>query len=410
MKSSFKKLPGSKIALEVTLDPAEFKQYYDAAEAEAFARVEIKGFRKGTAPRELAETALDKDKVFHAATEEAVRRTLHDESEAREWTLIDTPKVAVKEASPGGAVGLRYEAELTLFPEIRLGNYKKISGKIFSEKKEAAVSADEIEKSFEWLRESRATIVRTARGAEEGDLVDIDFEGFSNGKALPGVRAKGDRFILGKSSPPPGFDEKLKTRQAGDALNFSLVMPKEHWNKELAGHEVGFKGKVNVVYERTVPAADDAFAKSLGSHFKNVAELKESVRDGLRAEKEEKERERLRIAALDAIAVASETDVPDVMIEKTIDRMIQEIPPLLGKERTNEAELRVSLRERARENVLRHLVLHEIARAEHLEPTPEEVAEEAKKQKLDPRERYDYSYEIMRNQKVFSFLESQAHA
>ena len=116
MKSSFKKLPGSKISLEVTLDTAEFRDYYDAALERALATVELKGFRKGTAPRELAETAVDKDKVFHAATEEAVRRTLHDEGEENKWSLVDTPKIEVAEASPTGNVGLRYTAELTVFP------------------------------------------------------------------------------------------------------------------------------------------------------------------------------------------------------------------------------------------------------------------------------------------------------
>lgn len=409
MKSSFKKLPGSKIALEVTLDPAEFKEYYDAAEADALANIELKGFRKGTAPRELAERAIDKEKAFAVSCEEAVKHTLHELGEEHRWTFVDAPKIEVKEASPTGDVGLRYSAELTLFPEVKLGNYKKIAEKIFSEKETIVVEPAEIEKSLTWLCESRAAVVRVPREAREGDLVDADFEGFMAEKPIEGVKAKRDRFVLGQSSFPPGFDRGLAGKKAGESFVFPLVMPNNHWNKELAGKEIEFRGKMNAVFERTLPVADDVFAAGLGSNFKTVAGLRASIGDGLKREKEDKERDKRRALALDEIAASSSIDVPEVTVNHALDRMAEEAKQFLAKGVSDE-ELRASLAERARANVRRELVLYAIARAEHLEPSPEEVAEEAKKHRLDPDERYDYSYGTLRNQNILKFLEAQAHA
>src|SRR3990167_11071625 len=132
MKSSFKKIPGSKIEGEVVLDQSDFKPYWDSAFESAMSNVELKGFRPGTAPKELAEQAVDKDKVFEEAARDAVRRTLDDVVEENKWSLIDQPSIELRPAE----LGLKYKTTLTVFPDIQLGNYKKIAKKILAEKTE----------------------------------------------------------------------------------------------------------------------------------------------------------------------------------------------------------------------------------------------------------------------------------
>lgn len=151
MKSNFKKIPGSQIILEVSLENAEFLPYYKAAYDKALARVQIKGFRPGSAPKEMADQGVDKETVFSDAAKEAIRWSLDEVSKDKEWTLIDAPKIEVEDAKDG----IKYKATLTIFPEIKLGNYQKIAHKVLGEKKEMKVEAGEVEKTLEWLQQSR---------------------------------------------------------------------------------------------------------------------------------------------------------------------------------------------------------------------------------------------------------------
>ena len=153
----------------------DFKPHWERVYNHAASKVELKGFRPGTAPKAMVDAVLNKEAGLHEALQDAVRHTLHDITEEEHWTVIASPKIEItsgeKLLEPKGAIA--YKAELTIFPEIKLGDYKGIAKKISAEKKEAAVSSEEVEKSFEWLRKSRAPEIRVARGAEHGAGVAI---------------------------------------------------------------------------------------------------------------------------------------------------------------------------------------------------------------------------------------------
>ena len=317
MKSTFKKLPGSKIALEVELTKEEFLPYYKEAYDKALAGVRIKGFRPGMAPKEIAEHAVDKEEVFNEAAKSAVRWSLDEITKDKEWTLIDTPHIEIEDSHD---LGIKYKAELTLFPEIKLGNYKKIAHQVMGEKKAVPVEEKEIDQTLEWIRNSR------------------------------------------KESLPAG-------RQG-----------------------------------EKVPELNDDFAKSVGK-FQNMEELKKSINEGLQAEKETKEVDRLRLKMLDEIIKSSEIDLPEGMIKKTYANMHAQLGPMLKASGKSEDEIKKDLEDRARNNVVSNLVIYKIAQAEHLEPTPEEIEE--KQGSVEDESKYDYIYGMIQNQKVFAFLEKQ---
>lgn len=136
----------------MVLDQKEFLSYYKEVNDRALASVQIKGFRPGMAPKELAEQAVDKEKVFNEAARNAVRWSLDEVSKDNEWTLIDTPRIEIEDSKD---LGIKYKAELTIFPEIKLGDYKKIARKILAERKDVKVEPKEIEQTLEWIRNSR---------------------------------------------------------------------------------------------------------------------------------------------------------------------------------------------------------------------------------------------------------------
>ena len=390
MKSKFTKKPGSIIELEAELDQKEFQGYWQAAYDNAFSKVNLKGFRPGTAPKELADQAVNKEHVFEEAAHKAIRFSLDETSKDNNWTIIDAPKIEIQE-SP---LLLKYKATIPIFPEITLGNYKKIAKSILKERKEVKVEPVEIEKTINWIRDSRAKITKVNREAHKGDFISIDVESAADS-------FKDEKFVLGDGHFMPGFEDKLENRKAGETLEFSLTAPENYLNEKLRGKTIDFKVKINDVYNREIPEFTDDLAQSLGTKFKTVEDLKVSIGDGLRQEKEMKESERLKIKMLDEIIKSSKMEIPEIMIQKTLDGMMNDYKPLLGKMGKNEEETRKQLYERAKNNVASNLIIYRMAEIEKLQPTPEEVGN------VEDERNYNYNYGVALNKKVFQFLESQ---
>ncbi len=402
MKSTFKKLKGSKIALEVTVEPQDFQKYWDSAYERAVSNVSIKGFRPGAAPKELADNAINKALVMENAVNDAVRFTLNKITDENSWTMIDKPKVeVVSENSPLEKSGFKYTAELVLYPEITLPDYKKIAAKIREEKHEVAVTAEEISQSLEWLRKSRAPLVLVARPARKGDVVEVDFE--ADGKPAT------DKFELGEGKFIPGFEENIENKKGGDEFSFTIKAPNDYWKEEMRGKDIAFKVKLKSVFEMNAPEANDEFAKTLGK-FENLEDLKKNINEGLKAEKENKEADRIKVKILEGICEGTKADLPEIFIEKTLDGLVEELRKTIEGAGKKAEDARGDLRKAAERRVLANIVIHEIAKQEHLEPSKEEVEEESKfhageTKGLDVSRFYDYIYGILINKKVFELLQ-----
>lgn len=413
MKSSFKKLPGSKIAIEVTLGADDVRPYYERAQAKALGNVRLKGFRPGMAPKAMAESAVDNHAVMEQAIQDAIRHSLNEVVEDHEWIVIDSPRVEITsdEKTVATEKGLTYKADLTIYPEIELPDYKKIAHKELADKKEIKVTDTEIKETLDWLRKSRAPLVRAEREAKKGDVVEVDIATASEGKDIGHGKIEGDRFELGNGKYIPGFEEKVAGHKAGEELKFTLTAPPDYWKKDLRDKKLDFEVKLKAVFEAQMAEANDDFAKSLGK-FENLEALKKSIVDGLQKEKEMKESERVRLKVLDAIVEKTKADVPEIFVERTIDGLMAEHSKMLESSGEDPAEVRKSVRPSSEKRVLANLALTEIAKKEHLEPTKEEIEEEAKNHAgetagQDAGKVYDYIYGILINRKVFEFLEKQ---
>ncbi len=318
MKHTFKKLPGSKVEVVVTLEQKEFLPYYQSAYDEALKGVHLKGFRPGTAPKEMADAAIDKDAVFNDAARSVVRWSLDEISKDNEWTIIDAPQIQVEDTKD---LGISYKATLTIFPAVKLANYKKIAKKVMAEEKEQKVEQKEIDQTLEWVRNQR----------------------------------------------------KVGDPSAGSG-------------------------------QAKVPDLNDEFAKTIGK-FENVEALKKSISEGILAEKNVREHDRLRLKMLDEIVKESEIDLPEVMIQKTYDSMIKQYAAMLKASGKKEEDVKKEVWEKAKNNVLNNLVLYKLTQAEKLEPTEEEV--KAREGSVESDQQYQYIYGVLQNEKVFKFLEAQ---
>lgn len=412
MKHDIKKLDKAKLEVVVTLEDKEFAGYYQTAEDAAASEVTIKGFRKGAAPKEMVAAALDHDAIFHSAINEAVRWSLNEIKIENNWTFIDQPKIEITEGEPGK--GITYKATVTTFPEIKLGDVAKIAKKVFADKKPVTITDEEVTKTLEWIRSSRATETRVAREAKMGDLVEADIDTECEEKPVKGASLQNDRFILGESNFIVGFDKQLEGKKENEVLKFSIVAPKDYWQKELQGKQLDFTVTLRGIFERTLPALTDEFASGLGEKFKTVEDLKKSIREGMTMEKQEKELEKLRIKVLEEIAKDSKMDIPDIMVERTLDDMMDQYGQYLkgdavdAKQEEFKKEMRNKLRERAVANVANNLVMYKVAQEQNLVPTAAEIEAEAAHHNVDAEKQHEQLYAMLQNKKVFEYLESFA--
>lgn len=409
MKHAEKNKKGSMIEIEVQLTKEEFREYWDKHFDVALSQVELKGFRKGTAPRNIAEQAVNQEKVFQEASQDAVRLSLNHINEEKGWILIDQPVIEITSADNG----LAFKGVLTIFPEIEIADYKKIAHRLVGEAQKnnkdiLNVNDEEINQSIRWLQNSRATTVAVNRPAQKKDVVELSFDTFIEDKPLDQGKVTKDQFILGEGKFLPGFEDKLIGLSTNDIFDIVVEAPADYWKEELRGKTLRFKGKILTIFERTVPELNDDFAISLGN-FKNIIDLNEKLKEGIINEKRHKENEKTRIAIIEEIIEKTTADIPDVMIEKTLDQMVKQEQNNIERVGKNANEIRKEWRDIARKKVLSHLVIHTIAQREHLEPTKEEVETELQKHQrhteMSHDTFYDYVFGTLQNRKVFEFLE-----
>jgi len=283
-----------------------------------------------------------------------------------------------------------------------------------------------VDEALKIIQKSRAKTAAVSRGSQKGDEITVDFQGSIDGVEQEGLKAEKITVIPGEKRFIEGFEDQLIGLREGDSKDFSLEMDLSPQPGEERGKKkVDFSVKVSSVKERDLPELNDEFAKSLGN-FSGLEDLSNKIGENIKAEKERKEKERIRVKIIETIGEKSSADIPEVMIEKELDNMVAEFKEqisqsglsfedYLKKSGKSEEEIRKDWKERARKRILTSLVLQEIAKREKIEVSDQEVENEAnaylnrfkgpKEQLPGPEKLKLYIKDVIQNEKVFKFLE-----
>lgn len=434
MEYKINQLPLSSVEIEVTVPFEEFEPHVRRTAVLISEEIEIKGFRKGKAPYEKVKEAVGEHAIYERAADIAVRKTYQKVAEelitnnqlSSSRPPIGQPEITVTKLALGNE--FQYKVKLVLLPEVVLPDYKAIARRVQKEKKDVAVSDEEVLRTIEWVRESRAPLVTVDRPAGNGDSVEVDFEVRHGGVKLEGGDSKNHPLVIGKNKFMPGFEDNLVGMKAGDEKTFSLIAPEGWHEKALAGKELEFKTAMNLVQERRLAELNDDFAKTLGS-FETLEAMKENIRGGLMKEKEEKEKQRIRSLAIEEVAKNAKMEIPEALVASELEKMAADFrsnieqmgmkwDDYLGHIKKSFDDLKKEWRPEAEKRVRIALCLREIARKENIEAGEEEVrgrADELLRQfksvaeaekKIDHGQLLEYTRGIVRNEKVFEFLES----
>ena len=384
MSLQVEKLEKNMAKLTIEVSAEDLEKAMQNAYLKAKNRITIPGFRKGKAPRKMIAHMYGKGIFLEDAANALIPEHYSKALEECELEIVSQPEIDVTQAEPGKA--FIFTAEVAVKPEVTLGEYKGLE----VPKTETEVTEEEIEAELKKEQEKNSrTITVEDRGAENGDIATIDFEGFIDGTAFEGGKGTDYPLTLGSGSFIPGFEDQLVGVKAGDHVEVNVTFPEEYQAAELAGKAAVFQCDVKKVEAKELPELDDDFAQDV-SEFDTLAEYKDDIRKKLTERKEKEARTAKENAAVDKAIENAQMEIPDAMINTQISQMLDDFSRRMQAQGLTMEQyfqftgmtadkMREEMKPQALKRIQTRLVLEKIAETENIQPADEEVNEEISK-------------------------------
>lgn len=378
MKATVEKLENDRVALEIEVDAEAVESALERAYRKVVKTVNVPGFRKGRVPRPVLEQYYGVEVLYEVALDALLPQAYSDAIEETKVEPIDQPEIDVIEFAAGKP--FRFKAEVQVKPEVTLGEYKGIE----ATRSRELVTEEKVDEVLEQYRQSHSQLVVAERDVvESGDFVKIDFQGFVDDKPFQGGAANDFQLEIGSGQFIPGFEDQIVGAPVGEEFDVNVTFPEDYHHDELAGADAVFKVTVHEIKVKELPELDDEFAKDV-SDKETLAELREMIRENLEKEADQRADDALRNDVIQAVADNATVNIPDILIERERNSIVQDfirdlqfsgINPNqylemnnltvegLNEEFTPEAERRAKVA----------LVVEAISKAEGVSVTPEEV-------------------------------------
>lgn len=383
MSSVLDKKEKNTVDFTMTVSAEAFGEALDRSFKKNVKKITLPGFRKGKAPRKLIEKAYG-EAVFY---DDAIDFVFPAEYEAAIKDLalepVDVPKLDVKEI--GAGKDLVMTVSVTVKPEFELGEYKGIK----LDEIVHTVTDEDVEHDLSHKRERNARLVTVEdRAVQDGDIANINFEGFVNDEAFPGGKGENYDLTIGSGQFIPGFEEQIVGKNIGDEFDVNVSFPEEYHAEDLKGKPAVFKVKVNGIQYKELPDLDDEFAKDV-SEFDTLDALKEDIRAKLTEEAAKVEKQERENAVVDKLVEDTEIDVPDCMIDNRVEGIIREnnmrmaqqglsFEQYLSYMGSTIDQFKEMMRPNAEKQVKANLILEAIVKAENFEISDETFDEKIK--------------------------------
>ena len=370
----------AKFTMEFTAE--EFDQACIDAYKATKDQFSIDGFRKGKAPRSIIEKHYGEGIFFEEAVNQLFQQNYLNAVQELDLDIIDSPAAEFSEIGKGKPMTITIT--VPVYPVVEVKDYMGVE----AEQEKAQVSDESVQAEIDNMLKRNARMIAVERESKKGDTLIFDFKGFVDGEQFEGGTAERHELKLGSGMFIPGFEEQLEGLKAGDSKNVEVKFP-ENYTEELAGKDATFECLVHEVKEEEIPELDDEFVKDV-SEFDTVDELKEDIKKKQLENAKNMVVSRAKDAVVEKVYENNPVDVPDVMVEDEINRMIQEIGQQLsyqgltvenylqymGKDMS---EMRNELREDAAKKVGTRIVLMSIIDKEDIQVSEEEMEAELAK-------------------------------
>jgi trigger factor len=362
--------------ITIELEPDEIKRELDRAYNELRRSVQLRGFRRGRAPRNLLERFFG-DQVRGDVIQKLQKEYTDKALEENDLQPIVEPEL-VTEESDLKKPQVRFTATFDLKPQIEVKDYLDLK----VPKATVEVTEEQVEQALERLRERSATLRKIERRVvQPGDFVLASFQAFEGDRPLPDSKFEERIVHVSGDDLRHGLDELLAGMEIGSEIRKTRSYPADYDESDIAGKTVEWRIKATDIYERVLPQLDDEFAKDQGEYH-DLAELRAEMRRQLERRAGEEADARARQGLLDLIIERNPIEVPESLIAREQRNLELETAAGLealgmGREaaleraRQEPEELKAKAEKRARSA----LIVDAIAAQESVEVTADEVAE-----------------------------------
>ncbi|MBQ7948596.1 MAG: trigger factor [Clostridia bacterium] len=424
MKYTTKAAEKSTVKITIKFDGEEWKNAQQTAYLKTRGKFAINGFRKGKAPKNVIENVYGKGVFFEDALNLLFSENygkILDKCEEK-FTVVGEPDVSVDKLEDDGVTMI---AVVPVKPEVKISSYKGIKIKEYA----YTVSDEELDAEINRVLDRNARKVAVEdRAAQNGDIVNIDFVGTVDGVKFEGGEAEGFDLTLGSGQFIPGFEDQVVGMNIGETKDVNVTFPENYQAENLKGKAAVFAVKLNGIQAKELPELNDEFIKD-ATGSATVEEYKEKTKARLQQQADRRANDATENSILEAIAANTEVELPQAMIDREVDGLVQKfeyqlmyqglkLQDYLDFLKTTMADFRKNYEEQAKKNVISQLIISQIIKEENIEATEEEVdakvAEQAAsvskefdeyKNNMDPRQ-FDYIRSDIVITKLFDFLKA----
>ena len=376
---SCEKLEKSMVELQFSI----FKAAVNNAFKREGKKYAIPGFRKGKAPRHMIEKMYGSDIFHYDAVNDLFPEAYEAAVKEAKIDVVGRPDPEVVSMSEADGVVLK--VKVAVKPEVELGEYAGLT--VTKEAKN--VNEADVDAEVKRMQDRNGRLLTREGAAENGDTVDIDFEGFVDGKAFEGGKAEHYSLVLGSGSFIPGFEDQVVGHSAGEEFDVNVKFPEEYGAAELAGKDATFKIKLHEVKYKELPALDDDFAKDV-SEYDTLDELKDSIRNNIKTNLDKQAEQKVENDLMDQVIANMKADIPDAMVDSRIDELVQDFEYRISQQGLkladylkymgmNIEQFRAQFKEQADKQVKMRLAMEAIVAKEGITASDEEFEEEVKR-------------------------------
>ena len=371
----------AKFKMEITAE--EFENAVIAVYKREKNKFQIDGFRKGKAPRSIIESHYGEGVFYEDAINDVFSLQYPLAVDELDLSVIDYPRTEFGQIKKGEPIEITVTVEC--YPEFEVTGYKGVE----IEEVSAEVTDEDVDNEIREMAKRNSRMVEVDRPAQDGDTVLIDYEGWVGDEQFEGGTAERQPLKLGSGTFIPGFEEQLIGVVKDEERDVKVTFPEEYHAEELAGKEAVFKCKVHEIKEQELPEIDDDFVKDV-SEFDTLDELKKDTREKLEKSRKESAENSMKNSVIEAVFNANDIDVPNVMVNEELDRMMNEADQQLRAQGMDldtyfkyigktAAEFRDEMRDEAFKKTKTRMIVGWVAEHEDFEVTDEEVSAELEK-------------------------------
>ena len=365
--------------LTVEMEPDEVEGYLNSAYKRMVDKVDIPGFRKGNAPREVFEKHVGRDKLFEEAKDELMSKTYSRVIKEQDLSPLTQPMVKVTQEEP-----LVFEMVVPLMPVVEIGDYSSIR----MQPEPVEITDKDIDDVLKQMCQQYATHESVDRPIKTGDIITIDIVG--NVYESPIINYKSIQYKVVPEFPPeiPGLSDHFIGMKKDEEKEFKLKLPENYHNKVAADKDAFFKVKIIEVKEEKLPELNDNIVKMVAPDIKTMDALRDRIAQDMQIEYDHQAKNKFEEKIITAIIEKSNLEISPLMVESETNFLMQQgLQQLQSSCKTKEEyenklkqismeQVKKQYQELAERRIYWNLVLSEVARAENIEVSDDEVAEE----------------------------------